>query len=526
MKKRVLLIAGICMAIVAGSMRTLRADRPERAGGKGAPRIALIETRRPNGDSEIRVVGSAGKVKAVYKIGLSRHHHPATDANDPVIRRWRSWRFGAFVCFNSNQFTGREFCLAKDPKTYRPTRLDVRQWVSTFQKAGMSHAVLTARHTSGFLLWDSATSEHDVAGSGDRTDVVKAFVEACRRQGVRPGIYYCLWGGKGCSVTGSKEIPQARAAILAQLHELATRCGPIPYFWIDMMCWAPAGLSAREIYDSLKNVHPGTVVILNQHVQDGRQLRYFPTDVLNGEMTAPPAGGHRPLRKVGKATYYLPFEYEPCSQNRSPAVSGGDYADFCWFTYGRGKAFGASKPFSAAFLYRYIRRAYGRGASNVLLACAPDYTGRMRDEDVRQLIELGGMLRDPLRAPPTPLTIGCKGSASGVWPTPRLPASLAFDGDPRTRWGGARNTKAGWLAVDLGRPRTFRRLWVSEGYGRIRRFELQVRKNGAWETIHRGGAMGQDFTATFQPVTARHVRLNILQAADVPTIWEFQLFEK
>ena len=29
----------------------------------------------------------------------------------------------------------------------------------TMKQAGMKYAVLTARHTSGFLLWDSATSE-------------------------------------------------------------------------------------------------------------------------------------------------------------------------------------------------------------------------------------------------------------------------------------------------------------------------------------------------------------------------------
>ena len=60
----------------------------------------------------------------------------------------------------------------------------------------MDHAVLTVRHTSGFLLWDSPTSEHDVAGSGNPADVVKLYVEECRRQELQPGIYYCLWGGK------------------------------------------------------------------------------------------------------------------------------------------------------------------------------------------------------------------------------------------------------------------------------------------------------------------------------------------
>ena len=259
--------------------------------GGQAGEIAVTETRLKTGDSEIRVAGASGKIKATYRITLSKHHRPATGADDPVISQWRKWTFGAFVCFNSNQFTGIELCRAKDPAVYAPPTLDVKQWIATFKAAGMTHAVLTVRHTSGFLLWDSPTSAHDVAAGGNTTDVVKTFVAECRRQGLAPGFYYCLWGGKW------NTHPNARALILAQLHELATRYGAIPYFWIDMMNWAPKNLTAREIYDALKNVNPKAVVIFNQHIQDGRRIRYWPTDVLNGELTAPPPADTSPAEK-------------------------------------------------------------------------------------------------------------------------------------------------------------------------------------------------------------------------------------
>ena len=63
-------------------------------------------------------------------------------------------------------------------------------------------------------------------------------------------------------------------------------------------------------------------------------------------------------------------------------------------------------------------------------------------------------------------------------------------------------------------------------WDRVRRFELQIQKDGRWQTIHSGTTIGADFTAKFDSVTARHVRLNILEATDVPTIWEVQLFEQ
>ena len=120
------------------------------------------------------------------------------------------------------------------------------------------------------------------------------------------------------------------------------------------------------------------------------------------------------------------------------------------------------------------------------------------------------------------LMTGSTPMASGVFPG--YPTELAFDGDPGTRWGGAVDSKSGWLGTDLGIPKTFNHVWISEAYDRVRKFELQIKTEDAWRTIHTGTTLGPDYSANFEPVTAQHVRLNILEATDVPTIWEFQLF--
>ena len=482
----------------------------------------VTETRLADGTTELNVIEPSGDTVATYKIDLSKHYYPATSVDDPLIKRWKSWRYGAFLCYNSNQYSGREFCLTKDPTTFAPTDLDVDQWIDTFKAAGMKFAVLTARHTSGFLMWDSATSRLDVAESPCKVDVVRKYVEACRKADIAPGIYYCLWGGRGCSVTGRREVPGAREKILAQLYELATHYGKIPYFWIDMGCWMPANLKPREVYDMLKAINPETIVIFNQHIQDGRQLRYFPTDVVNGELRMPPAAGHDPMREVDGIKYYLPFEYEPCSQGAGETnVAQGVFAAPRWFTYGDGRDFAASRSYPPSYLAMLIRTARSRGTSNVLLSCAPDYTGRMRKEDVDRLIELRKLLDTP-----APVSERCKAEASGVWSEGDYRAALAFDGLPHTRWGGAEGTTSGWLTVDLKRPTTIRRLWISEGWDRVRRFELQVEEKGEWRTIFSGDKIGADYTARFDPIEARKFRINFLEATDVPTIWEVQLFER
>jgi alpha-L-fucosidase len=180
-----------------------------------------VKETREGGTSIIRITAKDGAEK-VYRIDLSQHHAPATVKND-LLKKWEAYRFGAFVCYNTNQFSGDEVCHATDPKLYSPQHLDVAGWVKAFKDAGMKYAVLTTVHTSGFLLWNSATTEFDVASSGNTTDVCREIAQECRRQGLVPAFYYNLWCSKQ-----RKPRCDARAVVLAQLYELATQFGEIP----------------------------------------------------------------------------------------------------------------------------------------------------------------------------------------------------------------------------------------------------------------------------------------------------------
>ena len=75
-----------------------------------------------------------------------------------------------------------------------------------------------------------------------------------------------------------------------------------------------------------------------------------------------------------------------------------------------------------------------------------------------------------------------------------------------------------------GKPRKFSKVKIHEGWDRIRKFELQIKKDDEWQTIHSDTTVGEDYSAEFKKVKAQHVRLNILEATDVPTIWEVELF--
>ncbi|MGB2862764.1 MAG: alpha-L-fucosidase, partial [Sedimentisphaerales bacterium] len=97
------------------------------------------------------------------------------------------------------------------------------------------------------------------------------------------------------------------------------------------------------------------------------------------------------------------------------------------------------------------------------------------------------------------------------------------DDDPATRWATDTGTKQAWLEVDLGKATTFNQVKIVEAYDRVQEFELQYKNSTQWKTFGRGTKIGADYSKTFEPVTVRQVRLNILDSADGPTIWEFQL---
>ena len=127
-----------------------------------------------------------------------------------------------------------------------------------------------------------------------------------------------------------------------------------------------------------------------------------------------------------------------------------------------------------------------------------------------------------------PLTEGKKTTASSVrnvrGNVRRFAGDRATDGTKDTRWAAEDSAKAGWLEVDLGKPETFVRAVIVEFGTSVQGFELQARQGEVWKTFHSGKTIGPAFEVRFAPVTAQHVRLNILDAAKAPSISEFQLF--
>jgi alpha-L-fucosidase len=107
-------------------------------------------------------------------------------------------------------------------------------------------------------------------------------------------------------------------------------------------------------------------------------------------------------------------------------------------------------------------------------------------------------------------------------------ADKAVDDDANTRWATSDDTRACWLEVDLLKEERISKVSISELQPRIQKFQVEHRNaaDQPWQVAHAGEAAGTGFKASFPPVQARFVRLNILEASNAPTLWEFGLYPK
>ena len=84
----------------------------------------------------------------------------------------------------------------------------------------------------------------------------------------------------------------------------------------------------------------------------------------------------------------------------------------------------------------------------------------------------------------------------------------------------------GWLEIDLGKTQKINKLYLSELVfinSEIKRFEVTYEENGQWKTLATGTKMG-NWSKAIEPVSARKLRLQILEADGFVGIREFQIF--
>ncbi len=151
-------------------------------------------------------------------------------------------------------------------RRFNPTRWDPDSVALLARDAGMHTIVITAKHHDGFCMFHSKYTKYNVVDATPYgRDVVGELAEACRRHGLKFGVYYSLidWHYPGAlpftSTRNSDSIPPEHHQYnLHQIEELLTKYGAISEIWFDM--GSPTPKQSREVRELVKRIQPGCLI--------------------------------------------------------------------------------------------------------------------------------------------------------------------------------------------------------------------------------------------------------------------------
>ena len=412
---------------------------------------------------------------------------------------WQRDELALFLHFGINTFTDREWGDGReDPARFDPTGLDVRQWARVAREAGFKAMILTAKHHDGFCLWPTCTTKHSVASSPWRDgkgDLVREFVEACRAEDLRVGLYCSPWDRNHPSYGDS---PRYRDVYAVQLTELLTDYGEIHEVWFDGANGeGPNG--KRQEYDwpttwkLVRKLQPKAVIFSDA----GPDVRWIGNERgVAGEtnwstvdptiVPVPGMTGDEVMRSLTEGdrggTVWRPGETDV-------SIRPG------WFYHGKEDA----RVRTADDLVDLYFTSVGRN-SKLLLNVPPTAAGVLHPRDVESL---RGM-----RA--------------------KLEALFATDlaAGRRVQWRRT-SGRSGVALVQLATPLAVSVLDLRERIAdgpRVAAYTVEGRVDGVWRELSRGTTIGYRRLTRWDPVTLDAIRVTVTDAVEPPLPLEIRLF--
>jgi len=132
------------------------------------------------------------------------------------------------------------------PKTFYPKDWDAERLVMMAKNAGMKYIMFTTKHHAGFCMWDTKTTDFNVMNTPYKKDIVRQYVDACRKWGLAVGFYYSPEDFVFAYRNGMKDITRDghwekakpfgakyKRFVEDQCKELMTRYGQVDLFFID-----------------------------------------------------------------------------------------------------------------------------------------------------------------------------------------------------------------------------------------------------------------------------------------------------
>ncbi|TAE49389.1 MAG: glycoside hydrolase family 29 (alpha-L-fucosidase) [Bacteroidetes bacterium] len=404
----------------------------------------------------------------------------------PQQVEWHDMKYYAFVHFNMNTFTDKEWGEGQEsPNTFAPTQLDCEQWARICKAAGMKGIILTAKHHDGFCLWPSKYSTHTVAQSAwkeGKGDVLRDLSAACKKYGLKMGIYISPWD-RNHPAYGT---PEYNEVFKNTLREVLTQYGEIFEVWFDGANGeGPNG--KKQVYDFpgfiqvVRETQPKAVIFSDA----GPDIRWVGNEqgiagktnwaTLNRDDYFPGTPRYKELTEGNRnGTHWLPAEVDV-------SIRPGWYYHSAQDT--------AVK--SLKHLWNIWHASIGRGA-NLLLNIPVDRRGLIHPADSTRMMELKALVDSTYT----------QDYCSTQPPQPSLES-------------------------DLGKATPINRVEVREELSlgqRVDSFAVDVMTEGKWTEVASGTTIGAGRILSFPTVSATRIRLRILSTMAPPVIRQLSAY--
>lgn len=146
---------------------------------------------------------------------------------------WHEMELYCLIHFTPTTFQNKEWGFGDaPPELFNPLQFDADQIASVAKSAGFNGLISVAKHHDGFCLWPTKTTDYNISKSPWRDgkgDMVKAFEEATRKQGMQFGVYVSAWDRNDAAYGSAAYVESYRE----QLRELYSNYGELFISWHD-----------------------------------------------------------------------------------------------------------------------------------------------------------------------------------------------------------------------------------------------------------------------------------------------------
>jgi len=416
----------------------------------------------------------------IVALAAAQDATPPLPTPTPVQLGWQQAELGVLVSYELHTFVEGRYVQREarvmpieDVDLFSPDELDTDQWIRAVKAAGARFAILTASHESGFRLWQSEANPYCLSavkwGGGER-DLVAEFHTSCLEHGVLPGIYVgTRWNAQlgvyDFEVTERSTITQEEYNHLVEreVEELCTRYGDWFEFWFDGGAHGP-DQGGPDLLPIVTKHQPNAVFYHNLQRADARwggsesgTVPYpcwatFPYPVTGAGESARAA--------IAKDGFRLLKTGDPDGEFWLPAMSDAPlrgHGGHQWFWEPGDERL--LQPLDK--LVDMYCRSVGHN-STLILGITPDTRGLLPEPDCERLRELGEALAKLFAEPIAEVEDISEGTAV------ELPFAEVSDVDLVVLQEDIRSGE------------------------RVRRYELQVRSDGEWQTLGEGSCIGHE----------------------------------